>query len=235
MISNIKTTGLTTYRSDLASNVTSSGLWHRTWFLKSCKHVVIMICLLVLAPALLAWNESWESIRQTAATISTLSASFTQEKHLPLLKKPLQSTGSMIYAKPDSLRWEYQSPIASILLSQRGETSRYVKQAGSFVKDAGAQVQAMQIVLDEITQWLGGNFENGKNFTARLEPNGLILLTPKDDQLAKLIDRIEVHLSEKAGLIDAVMIFESRQSYTKLVFKEVILNGAIAPLRFQKP
>jgi hypothetical protein len=182
-----------------------------------------------------AWSESWESIRKTATHIDTLTAVFVQEKHLPLLKKPLLSTGSLFYAKPDSLRWEYQSPIASILVSHRGHTSRYLKQGGGFVKDAGAQVQAMQIVLDEITQWLGGNFETGRNFSAQLEINGLIILTPKDDQLAKLIARIELQLSDRAGLIDSVMIFENQQSFTKLVFEAITLNDGIDPLLFQKP
>ena len=181
------------------------------------------------------WTDSWESIRQTASRIETITAGFVQEKHLPLLKKPLVSTGVLYYQKPDSLRWEYYQPVASILMSHKGEINRYLKQNGKFVKDASSRVQAMQLVLDEITLWLAGRFKEGQRFIPELQPGGKIMLRPAHQQMGELISHIVLQLSQQPGLIESVTIVESESSYTTLEFKQVKLNHAIDASMFQHP
>jgi hypothetical protein len=39
-----------------------------------------------------------------------------------------------------------------------------------------------------------------------------------------MIQRIELLFSERPGIIDAVTIYESDESFTRLVFKNVVLN-----------
>ena len=72
------------------------------------------------------WSSSWDSIRAAARDIQSIQADFTQEKHLQILSRPLQSHGRLIFAAPDRLRWEYQAPLPSVLLMDEGRIQRFV-------------------------------------------------------------------------------------------------------------
>jgi len=182
------------------------------------------IILIISAYLCIGWADTWEGIRAGAAQIKSVQAGFIQEKHLKILARPLISNGSFYFESPGSLRWEYITPIHSILLIHNGASKRYIESDGHFKEDDAVRLQAMQVVMQEITLWLNGRFDANPDFETSLAQNRKIVLTPKQDALALIIKRITLQLSEKPGIIDEVMIFESEDSYTRLVFKNPVLN-----------
>lgn len=186
------------------------------WFSHTALLVAIFMCL--------GWADSWDELKSAAGTVTSVKAEFVQEKHMKILSKPLVSEGVFLFQGPDSLRWEYQQPIQSILLLHNGKTRRFVQKNGNLIEDASASLQSMQVVVQEITQWLNGRFDDNPMFAARLEPGRKIVMSPRDESFARLIQRIEILLSDRPAVIKSVKIFEGEDSYTKLEFKEVILN-----------
>jgi outer membrane lipoprotein-sorting protein len=182
----------------------------------------------------LGWADSREDLKKAAGTVTSVRAAFSQEKHMKILARPLVSEGILFFQSPDSLRWEYKHPVQSILLLHNGKTRRFFQKNGSMVEDASANLQSMQVVVQEIIQWLNGRFDDNPAFAARLEPGRKIIMTPKDESFARLIQRIEVLLSDRPAVIKSVMIFESEDSFTKLVFKDVILNQKLDDVLFRK-
>ena len=185
----------------------------------------------------LGWADTWEEIKKGAGNISSVQAEFIQEKHMKILSKPLISKGTFFYQAPESLRWEYLSPIQSILLMHKGNTKRYIKTGKDYVEDSGANLQAMQIVLQEITQWLNGNFDSNPEFEASLESDAdgsKIVLMPRKKAFASIIQKIELILAAQPGVIDTVMIYESKDSYTKLIFINSLLNKTINESLFKE-
>lgn len=182
----------------------------------------------------IGWADSWEELETAAGTVTSIKAGFTQEKHMKILVRPLVSEGRLLFQGPDSLRWEYNRPVQSVLLLHNGQTKRFVKKNGSFVEDASANLQSMQVVVQEITQWLSGRFDENPAFTAKLAPGRVIVLVPKDESFARLIQRIEIHLSDRPAIIKSVMIFESEDTFTKLDFKDVIINQKLDDVLFRK-
>jgi outer membrane lipoprotein-sorting protein len=77
-----------------------------------------------------AWGDNWEAIRAAAKDIRGLEAGFIQEKHLPILAKPLVSEGRLLYQAPGALRWEYHAPVQNVLLMREGDAERYVLTGG---------------------------------------------------------------------------------------------------------
>ncbi|MEA3545414.1 MAG: outer membrane lipoprotein carrier protein LolA, partial [Thermodesulfobacteriota bacterium] len=61
-------------------------------------------------------------LKQAAAQIETLSSPFVQEKYLDIFAEKLLSQGAFSYRKPDLLRWELLTPVASgfVLRGDRG-------------------------------------------------------------------------------------------------------------------
>lgn len=189
----------------------------------------VTICLFFIG-----WADTWENIRQKSGSIETIRADFIQEKHLKILSKPLISKGVLYFKAPGSLRWEYESPVRSVLLMHNGQINRFVKSGEGFSRDSGMKLQAMQVVMDEITLWLSGRFQDNPNFKATLEPGPKIVLTPRENAFTAIIARIDLILSEQPGVINSVTIFENEDSLTKLIFKDAILNEPLNDSLFEE-
>jgi outer membrane lipoprotein-sorting protein len=182
----------------------------------------------------IGWGATWEEIRSAAAPIKAVSSGFVQEKHMKLLARPLVSAGVFYFKAPAFLRWEYRAPLRNVLLMTPDGTERWVGTDAGFVREAGANLQAMQVVLEHITQWLEGRFDENPIFAASLEPGPTITLTPKDKAFTRMIQRIELLFSDRPGVIAAVVIHEGEDSFTRLVFTDVVLNPAIDDAVFRK-
>ena len=190
-------------------------------------------CLPALALLCLGWADSWEGLRAAADRVTSVQAQFVQQKHLPILAKPLISKGTFYYQAPDSLRWEYRWPLRSILLMHHGQIKRYVEGPQGFSEEKGTNLQAMQVILGDITQWLAGHFDDNPMFNARLEPGRKIILTPKDKALSAVIQRVELVLSRQPGVMERVLIYEGPDSYTEMIFSDTVLNQPIDSAVFQ--
>jgi outer membrane lipoprotein-sorting protein len=190
--------------------------------------------LFFLCALFLAWGDSWEQIKKTAKDISSVEAEFVQKKHMEILSRPLVSKGKLFFQVPQSLRWEYISPVHSILLMHGGTVTRYIKKGGAVTKDSSARLQSMQIVLQEITMWMKGNFDANPGFKPELKAGRIIVLTPKEKSMADIIQRIELKLSKEPGVIQSVIIYESKKSYTVIDFGRVTMNAKLPDSLFRE-
>ena len=198
-------------------------------------HAWLAITMLLAAGLCLGWADSFDGIRGAAANVMAVQADFVQEKHLPILAKPLVSTGRLYYRRPDALRWEYTAPVKSVLIMHDGETRRFVEseQGGRLVEDASARMQAMQVVMPEISGWLSGRFQDNPLFDASLSKGNHILMVPKDEGMQRFIQRIELVMAGTPGVIQEVLIFESEKAFTRMVFSDTRVNPELDDRLFQ--
>jgi outer membrane lipoprotein-sorting protein len=166
--------------------------------------------------------------------LHSVQADFLQEKNLKILARPIISSGTFTFQSPHSLRWEYREPIASILLMHGGKVRKFVAVNGELVEDGRVRLDAMQVVLAEISNWFAGRFTDNAIFSVSFADEKTIKLTPKEQGLASLISRIELKLANQAGLLEAVTIYEGSDSSTKLTFSNGILNQEIPAAVFTK-
>ena len=196
----------------------------KTWWL-----VPVLVMLSV------GWADSWEQLKTTAGTITSVQAEFVQEKHLPILARPLVSKGVFYYQAPRSLRWEYRWPLQSILVMHGGRVRRFVSTGASgFSEESGPGLDAMQVVLEDITQWLAGRFDDNPMFQAHLESERRIVLVPRDEAFRTVIQRIVLDLAEQPGVMQSVAIYESKDAFTQMTFSNTVLNAKIDDAFFQE-
>ena len=190
---------------------------------------LLALALLLSAATVQAGEKGPDSEAQQAPPIQlrSIKADFTQEKNLKILARPLVSTGSFTFQAPQSLRWEYRTPIHSILLMHEGKIKKFVERDGKLTEDQSMGLDSMQVVLSEIGGWLDGRFTDNAMFTVSFPDKKTVLLTPKEKGLAALISSIELKLADQAGLLDAVTIFEGPDSSTRLTFSNRALNQEI--------
>jgi len=186
---------------------------------------------------MLGWANTWEDVRRESANIQSVNAHFTQEKHMDILTKPLVSQGRFYFQAPDSVRWEYFSPVRSVVIMRKGNIKRYMDSGKGFVETPGGSLESMQIVLAEISRWSRGKFTENEHFSATLKRGrgAQIILTPKEKGISHMISRIVITLSaDRPGVIQSVRIVESGRNYTLFTFHDVRVNETIADALFRE-
>src|SRR4030065_523993 len=183
----------------------------------------------LIYPSYHAFADDFEQLRKNAATIKTIQARFIQNKSMKILSKPLVSEGRFYYVAPDSFRWEYLKPLKSIVITHKGETKRYISSGGKMIEDKTGGVQAMKLVLNEITAWMSGKFDQNPSFTAVLKEGAYtqLILTPVGKSMAGMIEKIIITISKKDKAVKSVKIIESESSLTRIDFSATEINKAI--------
>jgi outer membrane lipoprotein-sorting protein len=182
-----------------------------------------------------AVEKDFEKLRQESAKIKTLQADFIQKKFMKILSKPLVSEGRFYFAVPDSFRWEYFKPLKSIVIAYKNITRRYSYADGKMVEDKTGGAQAMKIVLSEIAGWMNGRFDQNPSFKATISKKGntCITLTPVGESMTGMIEKIEITIAPKAGVVKSVKIMEGHDNFTRINFNNVKINEVINPSVFQ--
>jgi hypothetical protein len=194
----------------------------------------LITLLLAAACFLIGWTDSWEDIRKAAEGVKSIKAEFVQEKHMKILKKPLIARGVFFYQLPDSLRWEYATPFKSVLLMHAGQIRRFIQGQDGLIEDSGASLEMMRFVLQEIPLWLSGRFDTNPNFKAALKDGNRIELLPDSAAMTGIIDRIELLLADTPGIIDTVTIYESKDTFTRFLFRNVEMHAVLTDSLFQE-
>lgn len=196
--------------------------------------VSFLAVLTVCSCLLFGWADDLDGIRENVAFVTSVQASFVQEKHLKILDDPLISRGVLYFAAPYSLRWEYHQPVRSVLLMDN-ETIRQYSQAGSkMVAQKNRELEVMRVFLREICMWMQGEFRANPDLDAQVMPGGMVLLKPdKDNAMAQVIQRIELRLTDAPGVIESVTIYEDETSHTTILFDDTKINRHIKRDVFQ--
>lgn len=168
-----------------------------------------------------------EAFSAAAGRVHSIETDFSQEKYLPILAAPLVSTGRFHFRAPDALRWEYTAPVKSVLNSFKGKTDRYLASEDGALVSAGSGASFMDVILEEISNWMTGRFDRNPMFDLFAGDGDTIVLRPKNESVASMISRIELIPSQTPGIVSEVVIFESPESYTRIRFLHPVINMGI--------
>jgi outer membrane lipoprotein-sorting protein len=180
--------------------------------------------------------QDWASLKEASRNIRSVKAEFLQKKYLQILTKPLFSEGRFFFYAPGSLRWDYLSPLRSVML-QKGDTIQFYHfSEGVWKSEITQAVESRRMVLAEISQWFQGRFDESKAFRHLYSPGppARVILVPREG-INRFIHRIEIVLSVRPGVIDRVEIEEPGGSRTSIEFKNVEINSSLSSEVFEKP
>ena len=126
---------------------------------------LLSYCLVSLMLFFFVLVSSCQAADHETIRLQSIQADFIQEKHLKILARPLVSTGTFTFQTPQSLRWEYRTPVPSVLLMHGGKIKKFVERDGQMVEDKGLRLDSMQVVLGQISNWLDGRFSDNDMFS----------------------------------------------------------------------
>ncbi len=172
--------------------------------------------------------------RQTS--ITSLEATFTQERKLPSLKEPVTTPGKLAMQRPDKLRWELGNPIETLAVSD-GVTMTLLqasdKSARQVDKDSP---QAKQF------SFLGGNAlaspeafrESFEIIDARIT-SGIhqYTLQPKERRMKANVPWVFLDIDPANNELRALELEMKDKSRIRTVFTNTKLNGKLAANTFK--
>jgi outer membrane lipoprotein-sorting protein len=176
------------------------------------------------------------ALKEKFSNIRSVKAEFLQERSLQILTKPLYSEGRLFFYAPDSLRWEYFNPPQSVMLQKGNNIQIYNFIDGVWEPEMALANESRRMVFTEIIHWFQGRFDESEAFEHSYSPGPpeRVILVSKEG-IDKFINRIEIVLSVRPGVVDRVEIEEPGGSRTTIEFKNVEINSSFSSEVFEKP
>jgi outer membrane lipoprotein carrier protein len=180
-------------------------------------------------------NEVIASLTKAAASMQSMQCRFVQEKTSAMLAEPSVAEGTMHYAAPDRMRWEYTTPYAFALVVN-GE--RIVKvtdgKAEVLEGNAGRMYQGM-------VNLIMGSASGKKLFDTTVfdivlyDDNGFWRadMTPKRRDMKRMFSQLVFRFDKKTNGISRVEFVEAGGGVTSIRFEKIRLNEKIGEEKFQ--
>ena len=168
-------------------------------------------------------------LTEAAASMQTLQCRFMQEKTSTMLAEPTVAEGTMHYAAPDRMRWEYSSPYAFALVVNG---DRIVKVTdGKAEKLEGNSSRMYQGIVSIIMGSASGKklFDTSV-FDVVLYDDGAYWraeMTPKRRDMKRMFSQLVFRFDKKAKGISHVEFKEAGGDITSIRFEDIKLNEAI--------
>ena len=168
-----------------------------------------------------------EDVNVVSKKIKTLSTDFIQYKHLDFLSKDIETSGKMIFKEPNLLQWQYKKPYNYSIVFKNGKILINDEGKKSAVDIGNSKIfgRINKLIVGSVS----GNMFDDKEFAIsyfKLKGQNLAKFIPKDATLKKYIKQIELTFDKEATVVQ-VKLLESSDDYTRIVFKNKVINAKI--------
>lgn len=165
------------------------------------------------------------AIEAAQADTRTLNARFTQSKRLSLLDEPLVSTGRFVFARPDRMRLEVDSPHPAVIVVN----GRDVRIPGLAGPDAEQLAHSpLAALFTELGAMFGGSpAALRRNFEVQAVAAGdgiTVTLTPTLPAWQNLFRIIELRFGGPALILQAMRMEDSLGDRLDIVMSDVVRN-----------
>lgn len=168
------------------------------------------------------------SVNATAKNTKTLSTDFTQLKHMDFLSKDIETSGKMNFKSPNMLQWQYVKPYQYSIIFKNNKI---------FINDAGKKNnidKGNSKMFDKLNKLIvgsvNGNMFDENEFTIsyfKTKDFNITKLLPKDASLKKYVKQMELYFDKTGNTVSQVKMIEPSNDYTKIIFKNKVINAKI--------
>lgn len=168
------------------------------------------------------------AVNATAKSTKTLTTDFVQYKHMDFLSKDIETSGKMNFKSPGMLLWQYTKPYQYSVIFKNNKI--HINDAGKKSQmDAGGSKMFGKL-NKLIISTVNGNMFDENEFTInffKTKDHNITKLVPKDAALKKYIKQMELYFDKKGNMVAEVKMIEPSDDYTRIVFKNKVLNAPV--------
>ncbi len=168
-------------------------------------------------------------LTQAAASVQTLQSRFVQEKTSTMLAEPSVAQGTMYYAAPDRMRWEYTAPYAFALVVN-GERIVKVTDGKAEVLDVRSSRMYQGVVSIIMGSASGKKLFDTSVFDIALCDDNTFWraeMTPKRRDMKRMFSLLVFRFDKKTNSISRVEFKDAGGDVTSICFEDIKLNGTI--------
>ena len=168
-----------------------------------------------------------QDVNVVSKKIKTLTTDFIQYKHMDFLSKDIETSGKMIFKEPNLLQWQYKKPYNYSIVFKNGKILINDEGKKSAVDIGNSKIfgRINKLIVGSVS----GNMFDDKEFSIsyfKSKGQNLAKFVPKDATLKKYIKQIELSFDKEATVVQ-VKLLESSDDYTRIVFKNKVINANI--------
>ena len=168
-----------------------------------------------------------QDVNVVSKKIKTLTTDFIQYKHMDFLSKDIETSGKMIFKEPNLLQWQYKKPYNYSIVFKNGKILINDEGKKSAVDIGNSKIfgRINKLIVGSVS----GNMFDDKEFSIsyfKSKGQNLAKFVPKDATLKKYIKQIELSFDKEATVVQ-VKLLESSDDYTRIVFKNKVINAKI--------
>ena len=168
-------------------------------------------------------------LTEAAALMQTLQCRFVQEKTSSMLAEPSIAKGTMHYAAPDRMRWEYTSPYAFALVVN-GDRIVKVTEGKAEALEGNSSRMYQGIVGIIMGSASGKKLFDTSVFDVVLYDEGTCWraeMTPKRRDMKRMFSQLVFRFDKKTKGISRVEFKDAGGDVTSIRFEDIKLNEAI--------
>ncbi|HVJ45413.1 MAG TPA: outer membrane lipoprotein carrier protein LolA [Luteolibacter sp.] len=194
---------------------------------------IVLIALVSFARAEDAVLNSW---LERQATITSLDASFTQQRKLPSLKEPVTTPGRICFAKPDKFRWQLGEPMQTLAVSD-GATLTLIEES----EKSARQISSDSPQAARFSLLSGKAFESKESFYASFEiiesriNSGIhqYTLKPKDRRMRANVPWVFIDIDPEKKELRALELEMQDKSRVRTLFSDAKFNNKLPDTLFK--
>jgi outer membrane lipoprotein-sorting protein len=171
-------------------------------------------------------------LEKTAGEVKGLTSDFVQEKHLSMFKTVIISKGRFNFSKPDKLRWELTSPVASGFVLNGGKGRRWHERTGRSENFDINQEPVMKLVSDQLFAWAKADFTSLRReyrISVLSESPVSLRLEPLSAAAAGFLDHLLISFSADGRYVRSVEVHEKDRDFTRIRFINTAVNKPLPP------
>ena len=174
-------------------------------------------------------------LRSLTESVDSLRCYFTQTTDIPLFAGSVVSTGRLLFAKPDSLVWEYAAPVPQGLVFSGGRGFRWEENKNNRTTFTSATDPVAGLIAAQMLAWL--RFDRDwieARYTISLEEQGdlTLLLTPKKTGPDAVLTSLALRFADD-GIARTVILREAAGGSTVIRLRNVAINEPVGAEEFQ--
>lgn len=173
------------------------------------------------------------NVKENSKTTKTIKSNFIQYKHLDFLSNDIKTNGRLFYKAPNLVKWEYTTPYKysvvfknnSLLINDGGKKN-------NINIGANKLFEKMNVL---IVKSVRGDMFDDNEFTItyyKTKKSYLVKFLLKDVEFKKIIKQFVLHFNKNNFTVTQVMMIEPSNDYTKIVFKNQLINPVVSDALF---
>ena len=188
--------------------------------------LVLGLCLLPYAAQA---KDILAFLQEKTATMTNVQSGFTQETSIPMFREPLRSQGRFAFVKPDTLLWEYLSPLKEGFVLRGDQGFRWQDARENRTPFTPGSDPVAAIIARQLIAWITFDMHSIAA-EYRIEqvpgPDMRLQMTPLRKDIAEIIASITITFTPQ-GPASRVELKETGGGMTVISFTDTLVNAPL--------